>query len=249
VRFDRLDGRDIWHGGGPAAESFDKAFEVIGDGSRWPVNFGERGMSNGEDRFSLFLSDPDHGLSRRDLDFFVQELRGEIRTVRPDDRVQLRIEPELPEKSRVLERDEHLTLQLGGEIDLSLGSIREPHQDHVVPHVMGLRQSWDHTSLQWFDPPKRSALSSQFPILQQLVPMHLVPVQDVAEGSSRKLAAHHPGLDVDRDLMFTVNRVKVRGCMIAKEDRYDDSQKARYLRHIERVPGTLMGFNNPCHGF
>ena len=63
VRFDRLDGRDIWHPGGPESESFDKAFEVIGDGIRWTVNFGERGMNNRPGRFSLFLSNPTYHLN------------------------------------------------------------------------------------------------------------------------------------------------------------------------------------------
>ena len=63
VRFDRRNGRDIWHHGRDA-ESFDKALEVVGDGIRWTVNFGERGMGNREQRFSVFLTNPTYHLNR-----------------------------------------------------------------------------------------------------------------------------------------------------------------------------------------
>ncbi|HPM80101.1 MAG TPA: heparin lyase I family protein [Candidatus Anammoximicrobium sp.] len=63
VRFDRRDGRDIWHRGRDA-ESFDKALEVVGDGIRWTVNFGERSMGNQEHRFSVFVTNPTYHLNR-----------------------------------------------------------------------------------------------------------------------------------------------------------------------------------------
>ncbi len=63
ARFDRRDGRDIWHHGRDA-ESFDKALEVVGDGIRWTVNFGERSMGNQEHRFSVFVTNPTYHLNR-----------------------------------------------------------------------------------------------------------------------------------------------------------------------------------------
>ena len=62
-RFDRINGVDIWPEGAPDTESFDKAAEFVGDGVRWTVNFGERGMGNNDHRFSLFISNPTYDLN------------------------------------------------------------------------------------------------------------------------------------------------------------------------------------------
>ena len=56
-RFDRINGIDIWPEGAPDVESFDKAAEFRGNGVRWIVNFGERGMGNQDHRFSVFITD------------------------------------------------------------------------------------------------------------------------------------------------------------------------------------------------
>ena len=62
VRFDRKDGRDIWHDG--EGDSFDKAFEVIGDGIRWVVHFGNHAMRMPKHRFSCYLSNSSYHLNR-----------------------------------------------------------------------------------------------------------------------------------------------------------------------------------------
>jgi hypothetical protein len=62
VRFDRKDGRDIWRGGD--GDSFDKAFEIIGDGIRWVVNFGNHDMRMPAHRFSCHLSNATYHLNR-----------------------------------------------------------------------------------------------------------------------------------------------------------------------------------------
>jgi hypothetical protein len=62
VRFDRRDGRDIWHSGD--GDSFDKAFEVIGDGIRWVVHFGNHAMRMPKGRFSAYLSNSTYHLNR-----------------------------------------------------------------------------------------------------------------------------------------------------------------------------------------
>lgn len=57
-RFDRKDGVDIWPVNCPDAECFDKAAEFTGNGIRWTVNFGERGMGNQAHHFSVLVSNP-----------------------------------------------------------------------------------------------------------------------------------------------------------------------------------------------
>jgi len=62
VRFDRRDGRDIWHDG--EGDSFDKAFEVIGEGIRWVIHFGNHAMRLPKHRFSCHLSNASYHLNR-----------------------------------------------------------------------------------------------------------------------------------------------------------------------------------------
>lgn len=62
VRFDRKDGRDIWHDGD--GDSFDKGLEVIGEGIRWVIHFGNHAMRMPRHRFSCFLSNASHHLNR-----------------------------------------------------------------------------------------------------------------------------------------------------------------------------------------
>jgi hypothetical protein len=52
-RFDRINGIDIWREGD--FSYFDKAAEIDGDGVRWVIQFGERGMLNQDHNFLFFL--------------------------------------------------------------------------------------------------------------------------------------------------------------------------------------------------
>lgn len=63
VRFDRKDGKDIWHDGD--GDSFDKAFEVIGDGIRWVVHFGNHAVRMRDHHFSCYLSNSTYHLNPR----------------------------------------------------------------------------------------------------------------------------------------------------------------------------------------
>ena len=63
VRFDRRDGKDIWHAGD--GDSFDKAFEVIGDGIRWVVHFGNHDVRMRDHRFSCYVSNSTYHLNRK----------------------------------------------------------------------------------------------------------------------------------------------------------------------------------------
>lgn len=67
VRFDRKDGKDIWHDAsdGPEADSLDKAFEVIGDGIRWIVHFGNHDIRMRDHHFSCYVSNATYHLNRK----------------------------------------------------------------------------------------------------------------------------------------------------------------------------------------
>lgn len=57
VRYDRKDGKDIWHTGENEC-SADKGFEVKGDGIRWIVSFGSWGHTNEKHRFTTWVGNP-----------------------------------------------------------------------------------------------------------------------------------------------------------------------------------------------
>jgi hypothetical protein len=61
VRFDRKGGKDIWHDGD--GDSFDKGFEVIGDGIRWVIHFGNHAVRMKDHRFSCYLSNSTYHLN------------------------------------------------------------------------------------------------------------------------------------------------------------------------------------------
>lgn len=67
VRFDRKGGNDIWHGG--EGDSFDKGFEIIGEGIRWIVHFGNHDMRLRDHTFSCFVSNATYHLNR-DLELY-----------------------------------------------------------------------------------------------------------------------------------------------------------------------------------
>lgn len=62
VRYDRIDGKDIWHTGKDEA-SADKGFEIKGDGIRWVVSFGSWGHTNEKGRFTAWVGNPTYHLN------------------------------------------------------------------------------------------------------------------------------------------------------------------------------------------
>lgn len=62
ARFDRKDGKDIWHDGD--GDSFDKFFEVIGDGIRWVIHVGNHDVRMRDHRFSCYVSNSTYHLNR-----------------------------------------------------------------------------------------------------------------------------------------------------------------------------------------
>lgn len=63
VRFDRKDGKDIWHDGN--GDSFDKGFEVVGNGIRWVIHFGNHDVRMRDHCFSCYVSNSTYHLNRK----------------------------------------------------------------------------------------------------------------------------------------------------------------------------------------
>lgn len=62
VRFDRIEGKDIWHTGD--GDSFDKGCEVVGDGIRWVIHFGNHDVRMKAHHFSCYVSNSTYHLNR-----------------------------------------------------------------------------------------------------------------------------------------------------------------------------------------
>jgi len=54
----------------------------------------------------------------------------------------------------------------------------------------------------------------------------------VPQGSAREFPLHNPILNSDRDLIFTIHRVEVRGVMIPVEHSDHDAKKSTQLWHM-----------------
>jgi hypothetical protein len=67
--------------------------------------------------------------------------------------------------------------------------------------------------------------------------MEAVPFKYKAERPARKLSFDKAGLQIHEDFMFPVNRMEVRGCVIAIKHLDDDPKKPADLRH--RTPSRL----------
>lgn len=67
VRFDRTNGKGIWHTGD--GDSFDKGLEIIGNGIRWVIHFGNHVVGMKEHRFSCYVSNSTYHLNRKLEDF------------------------------------------------------------------------------------------------------------------------------------------------------------------------------------
>jgi hypothetical protein len=77
------------------------------------------------------------------LDAGVQELRGEVRTVRPDDGVKLWVKDEGTEVGGVPKRLEDGAIELAGQIDLTARAVAEAEPQHEFPDIPRFDES-DH---------------------------------------------------------------------------------------------------------
>ena len=71
----------------------------------------------------------------RDAHVVVQVFRGEIRSVRPHQRVELWMNHERLKKRKVPERFEHWTFQRSGQINLPSETVAKPEPQHVPTDV------------------------------------------------------------------------------------------------------------------
>jgi hypothetical protein len=62
-RFDRKDGKDIWHDG--EGDSFDKWLEVVGNGIRWVIHLGNHAVRMKDHHFSCYVSNSTYHLNRK----------------------------------------------------------------------------------------------------------------------------------------------------------------------------------------
>lgn len=76
----------------------------------------------------------------------MQELRREIGSVVPYDGVEFGIDLECLELVQVIERGEHLTVQLVREVHEALGTVIEREMDDVLPFVSGLDNVQDYVT-------------------------------------------------------------------------------------------------------
>ena len=95
--------------------------------------------------------------------------------------------------------------------------------------------------LQWFDSRQRLACASQGPCVCQFVPVQRTPLLNMSQGSHLKAAVDFASVYCNRDLMVTVQSVKVRWRMVALVHRDHDSEEATDFRH--KLP-TRRGANS-----
>jgi hypothetical protein len=123
----------------------------------------------------------------------------EVRSTRPNKRVNLWIDLDLVEQSQITKRPEQLARENGAEIDNLFGSIIKSDGQHVVadnPKTADAINWMMHSrSLQWGDRKRGLAPLQTLPISQQFL-MQLGPRQDQTTLSPRQVA----GNDFDRIL-------------------------------------------------
>src|SRR5712692_2778578 len=76
----------------------------------------------------------------------VQELRGEVCPVGPDNIVQFRIDPEASENFGILQWFEDGAVQLCRKVDFAFHSVAELEAQHVTLYVTGINKAIAHSS-------------------------------------------------------------------------------------------------------
>jgi hypothetical protein len=72
----------------------------------------------------------------------IEELRREVGSVGPHDRVKLGVKDESSEVRRLAERLEYGTIEITSQIDLALGTIAEPEPHNEISHIPHFQQPW-----------------------------------------------------------------------------------------------------------
>ena len=93
--------------------------------------------------------------------------------------------------------------------------------------------------LQRCDAVKRLALTRQFPVVQQFLPMKRGLLKHMSQCSRREIAMNGPGFHLNRNLVLPVDCVEVRHTMLIVEHADYDTEKSRQFGH-----SSLNGLTN-----
>src|SRR3989304_10307748 len=85
--------------------------------------------------------------------------------------------------------------------------------------------------LQRCDTVERLALTRQFPVIQQFLPMKRGPLKHMSQRSRREMSMNGTGFHFYRKLVLPVDRVEVRHAMLIVEHADYDAEKSRQFGH------------------
>lgn len=119
----------------------------------------------------------------------VESFRIEVRTVGPHQCAQLRIHADAVELNRVSERLEHLTSQLGSQVDVTDNPVAEREPEPVLTEALYARDL-DHSPIlcERLDGCQRRAFDHTLPVGSQLVLVQGRPFHDMPKRPSRQSA-------------------------------------------------------------
>lgn len=153
----------------------------------------------------------------------VEIFRRNIRAVRPDQSVELRMNAELPEAIELEKRFEDWSLENRSQVDFTACSVPEAEPYDVVSFVAGLEYVVVHHSLQRRDPPQRLSRASALPVLEQFRSMQVSPLQHQALSTRRKAPSYGSSLDLDGNFSVAVDGMKMRHAVFLVEHPDDNA--------------------------
>jgi len=171
-------------------------------------------------------------------DTLVEKFWGEVGAVGPRHGMKVRMEFERSKHGRLPKGFENRTIQFLRQIDLPFNSVTETKPQNVISNVTRLCHS-DHDLLQWRDRPQGLPLLGELPILIQLVPMELIPLEHMRERPSGEFPSDHTVSNANRNLVLTIYCMKVSWLVFPVEDRDDDAKESTNLWHSFILPPTL----------
>ena len=88
---------------------------------------------------------------------------------------------------------------------------------------------------------------NEVPVFKKFPLVQVEPLQHVAKCPFGEISMHNAALNLDRDLVLTVNSVEMRRGMLTRKYPDHDSQESRHLRHAEMIPLASVVFNSITH--
>jgi hypothetical protein len=176
--------------------------------------------------------------------FLIERLRGHIEIAGPDDRPELRIDPDLREKIGVAQRCEHATPLAFVERDVADDAVLERQTQLVIAdHLdVGDVDQWGHVrhepilgeGLDWKE---AFVLPCARPVGEQLVLVKARPFLDQPYSAGRQTPCEHASVDGDRRALPGVFGVEMRDRMVALSPvhRNHDSVEVADPRHYDAL--------------